>query len=152
MINFNRNLLFEPLSPSLSLPPVLSAHISLGYVLLFMLVECEILFKNWMAGVTSWQIAYKTPWDIQNSFLPAKLSLFMSRNRHSYTPIAESQELLESLVFLFLFQLIFNWRIITSQCCAGVCHTTTWINCKYMYVSPLLNLPPTTPPPYPSCF
>ena len=129
--------------PLPSTSPVLSAHISLGYLLLFMLVECEILFKNWMAGVTSWQIAYKTPRDIRNSFLPAKLSVFMSRNRHSYAPIAEPQELLESLVFLFLFQSVFNWRMITSQRCAGACHTTTWVNCECTHASPSwTSLPP----------
>ena len=74
--------------------PVLSVHISLVYLLLFTLVECEIPLKNWMARVTSWQTAYKTPGDIQNSFLPARLSVFVSWSRHSYTPMVESQELL----------------------------------------------------------
>ena len=43
----------------------------------------------------------------------------------------------------------FNWRIIALQCCAGFCHTTMWINHKYVYIyiySSFLNLPPIHSP------
>ena len=39
---------------------------------------------------------------------------------------------------------IFNWRIIALQCCAGFCHTSTWISHRYTYVPSLLNLLPTS--------
>ena len=37
---------------------------------------------------------------------------------------------------------IFNWRIIASQCCAGFCHTSTWIITRYKSIPSLLNFPP----------
>ena len=36
---------------------------------------------------------------------------------------------------LFFFNLFFNWRIITLQCCASFCGTTTWISHIYIYLS-----------------
>ena len=45
--------------------------------------------------------------------------------------------------FFFFFFLIFNWRIIALQCCAGFCLTTMWISHKYTYIPFLLNLLPT---------
>ena len=41
---------------------------------------------------------------------------------------------------------IFNWRIITLQFCVVFCHTSTWNNHKYIYVSSLLNLSSTPHP------
>ena len=43
---------------------------------------------------------------------------------------------------------IFNQRIIALQYCVGICHTTTWVSHKYIYVPSLLNLLPL-PPPHP---
>ena len=40
---------------------------------------------------------------------------------------------------------IFNWRIITLQCCVGFCYTTTWISYKYMYIPSFWNLPCNSP-------
>ena len=41
---------------------------------------------------------------------------------------------------------IFNWRIIASQCCVGLCHTSTWISHKVcicpLLLKPLSHLPP----------
>ena len=38
-------------------------------------------------------------------------------------------------IFFFLKKLfIFNWRIITLQCCVGFCHITTWLIYRYMYM------------------
>ena len=46
---------------------------------------------------------------------------------------------------IFFFKLfIFNWRIIALQYCVGFSHETIWINHRYMYVTSLLNLPPTS--------
>ena len=42
--------------------------------------------------------------------------------------------------------LIFNWRIVALQYCVGFCHTSTWISQRYIYVSFLLNLPPSSQP------
>ena len=45
------------------------------------------------------------------------------------------------------FKFIFNWRIITLQCCVGFCHTTAWIIHKYAYMPSLEPLPhPHIPP------
>ena len=51
-------------------------------------------------------------------------------------------------IFGFLKKLFicFNWRIITSQYCDGLCHTSTWISHRHTYVPSLLNLPPTSHP------
>ena len=46
--------------------------------------------------------------------------------------------------FFFFLTSIFNWRIVIP-CCAGFCHTTTWISSKYTYIPSFLRLPP--PPP-----
>ena len=43
---------------------------------------------------------------------------------------------------------MFNWKIITLQCCVGFCHMTMWISQKYTYVPSLLNLL-STPPSHP---
>ena len=50
---------------------------------------------------------------------------------------------IHSLIF------IFNQRIIALQYCVGICHTTTWVSHKYIYVPSLLNLLPL-PPPHPT--
>ena len=52
------------------------------------------------------------------------------------------------LFFFYIIQKIylFNWRIIALQCCIGFCHTSTWID--YRYVSSLLNLPPPPATPF----
>ena len=56
----------------------------------------------------------------------------------------------------------FNWSIISLQCCAGLCHTTTWISHRYvcvcvcvcvsLYVCVCVSPPSWTslPPPTPS--
>ena len=48
--------------------------------------------------------------------------------------------------FFFLFNFIFNWRIITLQYCDDFCHTSTWISHRYTCVPPhpecLFYLPP----------
>ena len=36
-----------------------------------------------------------------------------------------------------------NWRIIALQCCASLCHTTTWIGHKFTYIPSLLSTTPT---------
>ena len=51
-------------------------------------------------------------------------------------------------VFCFVLNFIFYCRTIDLQCCVGFCCTTTWINCKYIYVSPLLEPPSHPSPPY----
>ena len=38
------------------------------------------------------------------------------------------------------FLLIFNWRIIALQCCAGFWHRTMWISLQYTYVPFFLTL------------
>lgn len=40
------------------------------------------------------------------------------------------------------FCLFFSCKIFTLQCCAGFCHTTTWVNLKYTYGPFLWSLPP----------
>ena len=48
--------------------------------------------------------------------------------------------------FLKKFLFILNWKIITLQYCAGLCHTSAWISHRYMYVlSPWTSLPCPTP-------
>ena len=47
------------------------------------------------------------------------------------------------------FFIIFNWRMITLQCCIGFGYTTTGISYKYTYIPSLLNLPRTIPSPPP---
>ena len=46
--------------------------------------------------------------------------------------------------FSYLF--ILNWRIIALQYCVGLCHTSTWISHRYMYVLSFMNLPLTLQP------
>ena len=57
---------------------------------------------------------------------------------------------IQTLYFIFLKLIIFNWRTIALQHCAGFCHTSTWISHRYTYVPSLLNLPPTSQPSHPS--
>ena len=45
------------------------------------------------------------------------------------------------LLDLMLF--FFNWRMIALQCCLGFCQTSAWISQRYVYVSSLVNLPPS---------
>ena len=40
---------------------------------------------------------------------------------------------------LFKQKYLFNWRIITSQYCDGLCHTSTWINHRHTCVPSLPN-------------
>ena len=49
-----------------------------------------------------------------------------------------------------IFFLIFNWRIISLQCCVGFCPTKMWISHKYKHVPSLLKLPPTLTASHPS--
>ena len=39
----------------------------------------------------------------------------------------------------YWFVCLFNCRIIALQFCAGFCHTTMWISCKYTYIPSLLS-------------
>ena len=47
---------------------------------------------------------------------------------------------------IYIFLIIFNWRIIALQCCVGLCHTSAWISHRHAYDSPLWNLPLTSHP------
>ena len=47
---------------------------------------------------------------------------------------------------LFFFQLVLNWGIIASQCCAGFCHTMRVCH-KDTSIPSVLSLPPTPPHP-----
>ena len=61
------------------------------------------------------------------------------------------QTLKHSVLNFFLFKnlFIFNWRIITLQCCVAFCHTLTWTSRRYTYVPSFLNFPPTSHPTLP---
>ena len=48
-----------------------------------------------------------------------------------------------TLLVIYFFNLIFNWRIITLQYCDGFCHISTWISHRDTHVLSLLNRPPT---------
>ena len=48
--------------------------------------------------------------------------------------------------YVYLFKLIFNWRIIAFQYCVSFCCRATWLNHRYTYSPFLLNLPPTRTP------
>ena len=51
------------------------------------------------------------------------------------------------IYFLFIkkfFYLLFNWRIIDLQYCAGFCHTPTSISHRYTHAASHLNLPLTS--------
>ena len=57
--------------------------------------------------------------------------------------------LMGNLICFFFFnfphlkhKFIFNWRIITSQCCVGLCCTSAWGSHGFTNVPALLNLPP----------
>ena len=43
--------------------------------------------------------------------------------------------------FIFNFEFIFNWRIISSQNCVGFYQISVWISHEYIYVCFLLQLP-----------
>ena len=50
-----------------------------------------------------------------------------------------------SVLFIFLFFIYFNWRLITLQYCGGFCHTLTWIShgCTCVpHPEPPFHLPP----------
>ena len=63
---------------------------------------------------------------------------------------------LHSLFCLFAFSFfnlnlfLFKGRIIALRCCAGFCHTLTWISHRYSQVPSLLSLPPPVSPVLPS--
>ena len=61
-----------------------------------------------------------------------------------YVSCEDAQETI--CLFPYFLYLIFNWRIVTLQCCVGFCHTTRQISHKYTYVPSLFNLPPTPDP------
>ena len=45
-------------------------------------------------------------------------------------------------IFFFLAIIFFfNWSIITFQCCAGFCYTTTWASYVYTYIPSLIPTP-----------
>ena len=46
----------------------------------------------------------------------------------------------------YFLKLIFNWRKIALQYCAGFCHTTMWMSHKYTYILSLWNFPPIPHP------
>ena len=57
---------------------------------------------------------------------------------------ATLEVLLQDLKKINLF--IFNWRIVASKYCVGLCCISRWISHRYTYVRFLLNLPPTSDP------
>ena len=50
--------------------------------------------------------------------------------------------------FNFFENLFFIWRMIAWRYHVAFCGTTRWISCKYTNIPSLLDLPPTTFPPY----
>ena len=46
------------------------------------------------------------------------------------------------VLFFFLINLFFYWRIIALQNFVFFCQTSTWISHRYTYIPSLLNLPP----------
>ena len=52
--------------------------------------------------------------------------------------------------FLFIYLLIFNWRIIALQYCVGFCHTSTWITIGIHMSPPSRTSLPAPTPSHPS--
>ena len=83
-------------------------------------------------------------------FLPVSCSLWdlcsPSRDRTWTTAVkAPNPNLWTAREFLnnifFLRNYLFNWSIITFQCCAGFCYTTKWTSYVYTYIPSLIPSP-----------
>ena len=82
-------------------------------------------------------------------FRPLPLPFLAVELLKSWETMGSTGDSQGNFILMFL-KLSFNWRITAFQCCAGFCHTTTWISHKDTYIPSLLNLLPTRLLAYPS--
>ena len=85
----------------------------------------------------------------ESSLLPACLPRYHKARAIFQNRCYVSNSLRIKTKFLLFFNLLFNWRKITPQCCAHFQCTTTQISHNYTYITSLLSLSPL-PPSHPS--
>ena len=110
------------------------------------LIGIGTYFKSLLFDLNSYTVwAYVTELAIILLASVTKPSILSRWNRYSHSLFC-----LFAFSFFNLNLFLFNRRIIALRCCAGFCHTLTWISHRYSQVPSLLSLPPPVSPSLPS--